>query len=117
MSNKYKTYEELKEELGNNYDLFMYEINLQLLMKIDKVIEIVKLCNTKCSKEVIEILRGERMKINKKLIPYGIEKLQQENEHLKEQLKILLEDNNQLEEIRIKAIEILGAENEFSQSN
>lgn len=39
MSDKYKTYEELKEELGNNYDLFMYEINLCLLQKIDKAIE------------------------------------------------------------------------------
>ena len=40
--NKYKTYEELKEELGNNYDLFMYEINLCLLQKIDKAIEYIK---------------------------------------------------------------------------
>lgn len=37
--NKYKTFEELKEELGNNYDLFMYEINLCLLQKIDKATE------------------------------------------------------------------------------
>lgn len=42
MSDKYKIYEELKEELGNNYDLFMYEINLCLLQKIDKAIEILK---------------------------------------------------------------------------
>ena len=42
MSDKYKTYEELKEELGNNYDLFMYEINLCLLQKIDKAIEYIK---------------------------------------------------------------------------
>ena len=37
----------------------------------------------------------------------GKEQLQQENKHLKEQLEILLEDNNQLEEIRIKAIEYI----------
>jgi len=43
--NKYKTFEELKEELGNNYDLFMYEINLCLLQKIDKAIEYIE--NTK----------------------------------------------------------------------
>lgn len=42
MSNDYKTYEELKEELGNNYDLFMYEINLCLLQRIDKAIEYIK---------------------------------------------------------------------------
>ena len=40
--NKYKKFEELKEELGNNYDLFMYEINLCLLQKIDKAIEYIK---------------------------------------------------------------------------
>ena len=40
--NDYKTYEELKEELGDNYDLFMYEINLWLLQKIDKVKEYIK---------------------------------------------------------------------------
>lgn len=42
MNNKYKTFEELKEELGNNYDLFMYEINLQLLIKIDKAVEYIE---------------------------------------------------------------------------
>ena len=34
-----------------------------------------------------------------------IARLKEINKHLKEQLEILLEDNNQLEEIRIKAIE------------
>ena len=41
MSDKYKTYDKLKEELGNNYDLFMYEINLCLLQKIDKATEYI----------------------------------------------------------------------------
>ena len=36
-----------------------------------------------------------------------IHKLQQENKQLKEKIDILLEDNNQLEEIRIKAIEYI----------
>ena len=36
-----RDYEELKEELGNNYDLFMYEINLCLLQKIDKAIDFI----------------------------------------------------------------------------
>lgn len=47
--NKYKTFEELKEELGNNYDLFMYEINLQLLIKIDKAVEYIKMHIEKCN--------------------------------------------------------------------
>lgn len=34
-----------------------------------------------------------------------IERLEQENKQLKEKIDILLEDNSQLEEIRIKAIE------------
>lgn len=34
---KYKTYEELKEELGDKYDKYMYEINLELMKKIDRI--------------------------------------------------------------------------------
>lgn len=41
--NEYKTFEELKEELGNNYDLFMYEINLCLLQKIEKTIRMLEI--------------------------------------------------------------------------
>ncbi len=37
----------------------------------------------------------------------AIKQLEQENNQLKEKLEILLEDNNQLEEIRIKAIEYI----------
>lgn len=39
MMNKYKTFEELKKELGDKYDKYMYEINLDLLNKITKTIE------------------------------------------------------------------------------
>lgn len=38
-----------------------------------------------------------------------IQKLQQENKQLKEKIDILLEDNNQLEEIRIKVIKYIKA--------
>lgn len=41
--NEYKTFEQLKKELGNNYDLFMYEINLCLLQKIDKAVEYMEM--------------------------------------------------------------------------
>ena len=30
MNDKYKTFEELKEELGDKYDRFMYDMNIQL---------------------------------------------------------------------------------------
>lgn len=45
----------------------------------------------------------------KKLANYTKE-LQQENKQLKEKIDILLEDNNQLEEIRIKAINFIENE-------
>lgn len=64
MSDKYKTYEELKEELGNNYDLFMYEINLCLLQKIDKAIKIIEndtdLNSQRQRQRLLEILKGEQ---------------------------------------------------------
>lgn len=42
MNSKYKTLEELKEELGNDFDDFMYKSNIELLNKIDKAIEYIK---------------------------------------------------------------------------
>ena len=58
--NEYKTFDELKEELGNNYDLFMYEINLQLLMKIDKAIEYIENNYPVCAgSELLDILKGD----------------------------------------------------------
>ena len=64
MGDKYKTYEELKEELGNNYDLFMYEINLCLLQKIDKAIKIIEndtdLNSQRQRQRLLEILKGEQ---------------------------------------------------------
>lgn len=62
MSDKYKTYEELKKELGNNYDLFMYEINLCLLQRIDKAIKIIENDTNLNSQRqrLLEILKGEQ---------------------------------------------------------
>lgn len=40
--NKYKTYEELNEELGDKFEEFMYKSNIELLTKIDKAIELNK---------------------------------------------------------------------------
>ena len=37
--NKYKTFEELKKELGDKFEEYMYKSNIELLNKIDKAIE------------------------------------------------------------------------------
>lgn len=39
--------------------LLINENDMKNNKRIDKAIEILKLCNSKCSKEVIEILKGE----------------------------------------------------------
>lgn len=39
---KYKTFEELKEELGNNFDEYMYKLNIELLTKIEKAVEYIE---------------------------------------------------------------------------
>lgn len=38
---KYKTFEELKEELGDKFEEYMYKANIELLTKIDKVIKLI----------------------------------------------------------------------------
>lgn len=38
MKEKYKTFEEMKNELGDKLDKYMYEANIELLTKIDKVV-------------------------------------------------------------------------------
>jgi len=39
---KYKTLEELKEELDTEFDDYMYKANIELLNKIDKAIEYIE---------------------------------------------------------------------------
>lgn len=38
MKEKYKTFEEMKNELGDKLDKYMYEANIELLTKIDSVV-------------------------------------------------------------------------------
>ena len=38
----YKTFNELKEELGEDFEIFLYNSNIELLDKIDKAIECIK---------------------------------------------------------------------------
>lgn len=40
---KYKTYEELKDELGDKYDKLMYDINLDLIKKIETAVDKLQL--------------------------------------------------------------------------
>lgn len=51
--NKLIEIDELKLELKKTQKLYLEALN-----RIDKAIEILKLCNSKCSKEVIGILGG-----------------------------------------------------------
>lgn len=39
---KYKTFEELKEELGDKFEEYMYQANIELLQIKDKAIEYIK---------------------------------------------------------------------------
>ena len=39
--NKYKTFEELKEELGDKFEEYMYKANIELLNKLDKIKEVL----------------------------------------------------------------------------
>ena len=38
MEEKYKTFEEMKDELGDKLDKYMYEANIELLTKIDSMV-------------------------------------------------------------------------------
>lgn len=38
MEEKYKTFEEMKDELGDKLDKYMYESNIELLTKVDNVV-------------------------------------------------------------------------------
>ena len=40
--NKYKSYEELKEELGDKFEEYMYKSNIELLNKIENAIDFIK---------------------------------------------------------------------------
>lgn len=83
--NKYKTFEELKEELGNNYDKFMYDMNLELLKqwensykeirkfiadKVEAIDDIEKILGEEASNEInphFEVLKQTYEEILNKL--------------------------------------------------
>ena len=39
--NNYKSYEDLKKELGNKFNEYMYKSNIELLTKMDKAVEYI----------------------------------------------------------------------------
>lgn len=59
---KYKTFEELKQELGDKFEEFMYKANIELLTIRDEVIKIISndtdLNSSRQRKRLIEILKG-----------------------------------------------------------
>lgn len=70
--NKYKTFEELKEELGDKFEDYMYKANVELLNKLDKIKEY---CNHK-----LEMLELQKRNIIQILTP--------ENGYLKTDIEI-----------------------------
>ena len=69
MNKEYKTFEELKEELGDKFEEFMYKANIELLEKVnqletnrDKAIEYIGEPNNNYwseeAEQLLEILRG-----------------------------------------------------------
>ena len=56
---KYKTFEELKEELGDRYDKLMYDMNLELLKQKYKAIEYInKWLEGKNNEDIIIVMNN-----------------------------------------------------------
>lgn len=60
---KYKTLEELKSELGDKFDEYMYQANIELLNKIDKANKLINhyLKNTDESGSYVETNTGWKL--------------------------------------------------------
>lgn len=92
MEEKYKTFEEMKDELGDKLDKYMYEANIELLTKIDKVVR--KLEN---SIESIDkkLLGDKKIKVKDNMVvnmnDYQIVRLKAIRMKCKEILKMLKE--------------------------
>lgn len=68
---EYKTLEELKEELGDKFEEYMYKANIELLTKRDKTIEYIETTNfwglyddtpmidVKYGEDLLKILKGD----------------------------------------------------------
>ena len=55
--NNYKSYKNLKKELGNKFDDYMYKSNIEFLTKIDRAIEFIE--NNWIKYEYAKIYKGK----------------------------------------------------------
>lgn len=60
MEEKYKTFEEMKDELGDKLDKYMYESNIELLTKIDNVIRKLENSIESINKKLLD---GKKIKV------------------------------------------------------
>lgn len=93
MEEKYKTFEEMKDELGDKLDKYMYEANIELLTKIDNVIRKLENSIESINKKLlddkkIKIENGKVVNMN----DYQIVRLKAIRMKCKEILKMLKEE-------------------------
>lgn len=93
MKEKYKTFEEMKNELGDKLDKYMYEANIELLTKIDNVIRKLENSIESINKKLlddkkIKIENGKVVNMN----DYQIVRLKAIRMKCKEILKMLKEE-------------------------
>lgn len=68
--NQYKTFEKLKEELGDKFEEYMYKANIELLNKIDKAIDYIEKHRAGFVQpikylELLDILKGSEDELKK----------------------------------------------------
>lgn len=93
MEEKYKTFEEMKDELGDKLDKYMYEANIELLTKIDNVVRKLENSIESINKKLlddkkIKVENGRVVNMN----DYQIVRLKAIRMKCKEILKMLKEE-------------------------
>lgn len=93
MEEKYKTFEEIKDELGDKLDKYMYDANIELLTKIDSVVRKLENSIESIDKKLlddkkIKIENGRVVNMN----DYQIVRLKAIRMKCKEILKMLKEE-------------------------
>lgn len=93
MKEKYKTFEEMKNELGDKLDKYMYDANIELLTKIDSVVRKLENSIESIDKKLlddkkIKIENGKVVNMN----DYQIVRLKAIRMKCKEILKMLKEE-------------------------
>ena len=93
MEEKYKTFEEIKDELGDKLDKYMYDANIELLTKIDSIVRKLENSIESIDKKLlddkkIKIENGRVVNMN----DYQIVRLKAIRMKCKEILKMLKEE-------------------------